>query len=74
MWGPEAGNAPGPSFPKRLLDELALRGRIYPPEGTFAGFLLRPRHFDEITIERQVVTDGVLCQRKGTVNVMVCFF
>lgn len=60
VWGPEAGDAPGPSFPEGLLDELALRGRVYPPEGTFARLLLRPRHFDEVTVQRQVVTDRVL--------------
>lgn len=64
MRGPEAGDAPGPSFPEGLLDELALRGRVYPPEGTFARLLLRPRHFDEVAVQRQVVTDRVL-QRRG---------
>lgn len=66
MRGPEAGDAPGPSFPESLLDELALRGRVYPPERTFARLLLRPRHFDEITVQRQIVTDRVLQQRKDT--------
>lgn len=64
VWGPEAGDAPGPSFPEGLLDELALRGRVYPPEGTFARLLLRPRHFDEVTVQRQVVTDRVLHFKK----------
>lgn len=63
MWGPEAGDAPRPSFPEGLLDELGLRGRVYPPERTFAGLLLRPRHFDKITVQRQIVTDRVLQQR-----------
>lgn len=62
MWGPEAGDSPGPSFPEGLLDELALRGRVYPPERTFARLLLRPRHFDEVAVQRQVVTDRVLQQ------------
>lgn len=62
--GPEAGDAPGPSFPEGLLDELALGGRVYPPEGAFPRLLLRPRHFDEVTVQRQVVTDRVLQQRK----------
>lgn len=66
VWGPEAGDAPGPSFPEGLLDELALRGRVYPPEGTFARLLLRPRHFDEVTVQRQVVTDRVLHFKKKT--------
>lgn len=66
VWGPEAGDAPGPSFPEGLLDEFALRGRVYPPERTFARLLLRPRHFDEITVQRQVVTDRVLQQRRRT--------
>lgn len=65
MWGPEAGDSPGPSFPEGLLDELALRGRVYPPERTFAWFFLRPCHFDEVTVQRQIVTDRVLQQRKG---------
>ena len=64
MWGPEAGDPPGPSFPEGLLDELALRGRVYPPEGAFARLLLRPRHLDEVTVQRQVVTDRVLQQKK----------
>lgn len=66
MRGPEAGDASGPSFPEGLLDELALRGRVYPPEGTFPGLLLRPRHFDEVTVQRQVVTDRVLHRTKST--------
>lgn len=64
MWGPEAWDAPGPSFPEGLLDELPLRGRVYPPERPFAGLLLRPRHFDEITVQRQVVTNRVLQQKR----------
>lgn len=57
MWGPEAGPPPRPSFPEGLLDELGLRGRVYPPEGAFSWLLLRPRHFDEVTVQRQIVTD-----------------
>lgn len=64
MRGPEAGDAPGPSFPEGLLDELALRGRVYPPEGAFARLLLRPRHLDEVPVQRQVVTDRVLRRRE----------
>lgn len=64
--GPEAGDAPGPSFPEGLLDELGLRGRVYPPERTFAGFLLRPGHFDEIAVQRQIVSDRVLQQRTAS--------
>lgn len=63
MWGPEAGDPPGPSFPEGLLNELALRGWVYPPEGTFAGLLLRPRHLDEVAVQRQVVADRVLQRR-----------
>lgn len=51
MRGPEAGDPPGPSFPEGLLNELGLRGRVYPPEGTFAWLLLRPRHFDEVAVQ-----------------------
>lgn len=60
MWGPEAGDSPRPSFPERLLDQLGFRRRVYPPEGAFARLLLRPRHLDEVAVERQVVTDRVL--------------
>lgn len=64
VWGPEAGDPPGPSFPEGLLDQLALRRRVYPPEGAFARLLLRPRHFDEIAVQGQVVTNRVLQQNK----------
>lgn len=64
VWGPEAGDAPGPSFPEGLLDELALRGRVYPPEGAFAWLLLRSCHFDEITVQGQIVTDRVLQRQR----------
>lgn len=63
MWGPKAGDPPRPSFPEGLLDELGLRGRVYPPEGTFAGLLLGPRHLDEVAVQRQVVADRVLQER-----------
>lgn len=66
MRGPEAGDPPGPSFPEGLLNELGLRGRVYPPEGTFARLLLRPRHFDEVAVQRQVVADRVLRQTGKT--------
>lgn len=63
MWGPEAGDPPGPSFPKGLLNELTLRGRVYPPKGTFPRLLLRPRHLDEVPVQRQVVADRVLREK-----------
>lgn len=64
MWGPEAGDPAGPSFPEGLLDELGLRRRVYPPERTFPRLFLRPRHFDEVSVQRQVVTDRVLQRDK----------
>lgn len=66
MRGPEAGDPPGPSLPEGLLNELSLRGRVYPPEGTFARLLLRPRHFDEVAVQGQVVADRVLRQTGKT--------
>lgn len=71
MWGPKAGDPPRPSFPEGLLDELAFRGRVYPPEGTFAGLLLRPRHLDEVAVQRQIVADRVL--RKRQFGLALCF-
>lgn len=64
MGGAEAGAAPRPALPEGLLDELGLGGGVYPPEGTFARLLLRARHLDEVAVERQVVADGVLRDRK----------
>ena len=60
MGGPEAGDPPGPSFPEGLLDQLALGGGVDPPEGALARLLLRPRHLDEVAVQRQVVADRVL--------------
>lgn len=55
--GSKARHAPRPSFPKSLLYQLALGGRIYPPEGAFAWFFLGTWHFDEITVQRKIVAD-----------------
>lgn len=64
QWGPEAGHPSWPALPEGLLYELALRRWIDPPEGTFARLLLGSCHFDEVTVERQVVANGVL-ERRG---------
>lgn len=57
---PEAGNPPGPAFPEGLFYQLALRGRVDPPEGALAWLLLRASHFDEVPVQGQVVSDRVL--------------
>lgn len=66
MGGSEAGAASRPPLPEGLLDELGLRRGVDPPEGTFARLLLRPGHLEEVAVQGQVVTDGVLeTQRVG---------
>ena len=55
--GSKARHAPRPSLPKSLLYQLALGGRIYPPEGAFAWFFLGTWHFDEITVQREIVAN-----------------
>ena len=49
-----------PSTPERLVDQLRLGGGVNSPEASLARLLLRPGHFDEVSVEGQVVTDGVL--------------
>ena len=49
-----------PSTPERLVDQLRLGGGVNSPEASLARLLLRPWHFDEVSVEGQVVTDGVL--------------
>lgn len=53
----EARYAPRPSLPESLLYQFAFRGRVYPPEGTFAWFFLGTWYFDEITIQREIVAN-----------------
>lgn len=57
---PEAGHAPLPSLPERLLHQLALGGRIHAPEAAFPRLVLRAGDFQEVAVEREVVSDGVL--------------
>lgn len=57
---PEAGDPPGPAFPEGLFYQLALRGRVDPPEGALAWLLLRASYFDEVPVQGQVVSDRVL--------------
>ena len=49
-----------PSTPERLVDQLRLGGGVNSPEASLARLLLRPGHFDKVSVEGQVVTDGVL--------------
>ena len=64
--GPEAGPPPGPAFPEGLLYQLALGGRVDPPEGALARLLLGAGHLDEVAVQGQVVADGVLGTRRQT--------
>lgn len=61
---PKAGDATLPSPSEGLLHQLRLGGRVDPPEGTLAGFLLRAGNLDEVPIQREIVADGVL-ERSG---------
>lgn len=74
--GPEAGHSPGPALSEGLLDELALRGGVDPPERTLAGLLLGPGHFDEVAVQGQVVADRVLDERREIFDVAArdCFY
>lgn len=66
--GSKARHAPRPSFPKSLLYQLALGGRVYPPEGAFAWFFLGTWHFDEITVQREIVANWILWNIKKYVE------
>jgi hypothetical protein len=66
--GSKARHAPRPSFPKSLLYQLALGGRVYPPEGAFAWFFLGTWHFDEITVQREIVANWILWNIKKYVG------
>lgn len=61
--GAEAGRASLSTFPEGLLHQLGLRRGVHPPEGALPRLLLRPRHFDEVAVQGEVVPDGVLRSR-----------
>lgn len=58
--GAEAGDAPLPPLPERLLHELGLGGGVYPPKGPLPGLLLGARDLNEVAVQREVVADGIL--------------
>lgn len=55
--GPEAGHATRPPLPEGLLHQLALRRRVHPPKGALAWLFLGAWHFDEVTVQREVVAN-----------------
>lgn len=57
---PKAGHSSGPPLPKSLIYEFALGGGVYPPERALPWLFLRTGHFDEVPVQRQVVTNRVL--------------
>ena len=59
---PEAGYPSLSSPTEGLCSELGLWCWVNPPEWPFAWLLLGTRHFDEIPVQWQVVTNGVLKQ------------
>lgn len=57
---PEAGHAPLPPLPEGLLHQLPLGGGVDAPKAPFAWLVLGASHFQEVAVQGQVVSDGVL--------------
>lgn len=58
--GPKAGHPSLPSLPEGLLHQLGLGGRIQTPKASFPRLVLRAGHFQEVAVQRQIVSDWVL--------------
>lgn len=54
---PETSHASLSSFPEGLLHQLALGSGVHAPKTPFAGLVLGARHFQEVAVQRQVVSD-----------------
>lgn len=57
---PEASHPALPPLPEGLLHQLALGSGIQAPEAALPRLVLRAGHFQEVAVEGQVVSDGVL--------------
>lgn len=54
---PETSHASLSSFPEGLLHQLALGSGVHAPKTPFAGLILGAGHFEEVAVQRQVVSD-----------------
>lgn len=57
---PKAGHAPLPSFPECLLHQLGFRGWVDSPKRAFSRLLLGAWDFNKVTVQREVVPNGIL--------------
>lgn len=49
-----------PSFSEALIDQFVLAHRVNTPKASLARLILRPRDFDEASVQAEVVTNAVL--------------
>lgn len=61
---PKTRNPSLPSSTEGLLYQLRFTSRVYSPKRTFAWLFLTSWHFQEVTIQRKIVTDGILKGQK----------
>lgn len=61
---PEARHSSLSPFPEGLLHQLGFRGRIQAPKASFPWLILGTGYFQEVAVERQIVSDRVLEENK----------